>query len=155
METSTGTTSTILLWFTTTRIGNQQTSVVGKNRLSDIVLSAFVDVLGVVGDNGLGNGRSNGVNLGSDTSTLDADANVDIAEPVLSEDQDGLEPLLAKLLLPSFGGGFQVWTTCLMLFQGLLFLGYLYCHWLAPKIGRCGIGKGRVGRHNFHARVQG
>ncbi len=37
-----------------------------------------------------------------------------------------LEPLVSRLLLPGFGGGFQVWTTCLMAFQALLFLGYCY-----------------------------
>lgn len=47
-----------------------------------------------------------------------------------------LEPLTGKLLLPSYGGSFHVWTTCLMLFQGLLVFGYFYCHGLAPKIGR-------------------
>jgi spermidine synthase len=47
-----------------------------------------------------------------------------------------LEPLTGRLLLPGYGGSFHVWTTCLMLFQGLLVLGYVYCHGLAPKIGR-------------------
>lgn len=48
----------------------------------------------------------------------------------------GLEPLVGRLLLPSCGGGFHVWATCLTAFQGTLFLGYLYCHLLAPKLGR-------------------
>lgn len=46
-----------------------------------------------------------------------------------------LEPLTGRLLVPHFGGGFQVWTTCLMVFQILLVFGYLYCHKLAPKLG--------------------
>ena len=47
-----------------------------------------------------------------------------------------LEPLVGRLLLPGFGGGFQVWTTCLMAFQALLLLGYCYARWIGPRIGR-------------------
>ncbi|MGE0790286.1 MAG: spermidine synthase [Sandaracinaceae bacterium] len=47
-----------------------------------------------------------------------------------------LEPLVGRLLLLSLGGAFHVWTTALMFFQGALFLGYLYAHGLAPRIGR-------------------
>lgn len=39
-----------------------------------------------------------------------------------------LELLAAKLLLPGYGGGAQVWTTCMMFFQGALLAGYLYAH---------------------------
>jgi hypothetical protein len=42
-----------------------------------------------------------------------------------------MEPMVGRLLLPHFGGGFHVWTTSLMFFQGALFLGYSYAH-LAP-----------------------
>lgn len=38
-----------------------------------------------------------------------------------------LELIISKLLLPLFGGSFYVWTTCVMFFQGILFLGYSYC----------------------------
>lgn len=48
----------------------------------------------------------------------------------------GVEPLVGKVLLPAYGGSFYVWTTCLTFFQGALLLGYLYCHLLAPKLGR-------------------
>jgi hypothetical protein len=41
-----------------------------------------------------------------------------------------LELFFAKLLLPQFGGGASIWTTCLASFQLLLLLGYLYAHWL-------------------------
>lgn len=47
-----------------------------------------------------------------------------------------LEPLVGRLLLPAYGGGFQVWTTCLMFFQAALFLGYCYARWIGPAIGR-------------------
>lgn len=42
-----------------------------------------------------------------------------------------MEPMVGRLLLPHFGGGFHVWTTSLMFFQGALFFGYSYAH-LAP-----------------------
>ncbi len=47
-----------------------------------------------------------------------------------------LEPMVGRGLLPAYGGGIHVWTTCLMLFQGLLLAGYLYAHFVAPRIGR-------------------
>ena len=47
-----------------------------------------------------------------------------------------LEPLVGRMMVPAYGGGFHVWTTCLMFFQGVLLLGYLYAHFIAPRIGR-------------------
>ena len=41
-----------------------------------------------------------------------------------------LELFFAKLLLPQFGGGAAIWTTCLACFQLLLLLGYGYAHLL-------------------------
>ena len=41
-----------------------------------------------------------------------------------------VQPLIAKILLPFFGGGASVWTACLLFFQGALFFGYLYAHLL-------------------------
>ena len=46
-----------------------------------------------------------------------------------------MEPMVGRMLLPGFGGAFHVWTTSLMFFQGVLFLGYLYAHRVAPRIG--------------------
>jgi len=37
-----------------------------------------------------------------------------------------MELIVAKILLPSYGGSFYVWTTCMMFFMGTLFLGYFY-----------------------------
>ena len=47
-----------------------------------------------------------------------------------------MEPLVARVLLPIHGGSFHVWTTTLTFFQGILFLGYVYCHFLASRLGR-------------------
>jgi hypothetical protein len=41
--------------------------------------------------------------------------------------------LLAKSILPWFGGAASVWTTCMLFFQTLLLVGYSYAHWLAQR----------------------
>ncbi len=42
-----------------------------------------------------------------------------------------VQPLIGKYILPWFGGGPGVWTTCLMFFQVALLGGYAYAHWTA------------------------
>ena len=44
-----------------------------------------------------------------------------------------LQPLFGKLLLPLLGGSPAVWNTCMVFYQTLLFLGYLYAHFLSVK----------------------
>ncbi len=39
-----------------------------------------------------------------------------------------LEPLVGKSILPWFGGGASVWTTCMLFFQVVLLCGYGYAH---------------------------
>jgi spermidine synthase len=39
-----------------------------------------------------------------------------------------VQPVIAKIILPWFGGTAAVWTTCLLFFQTVLLLGYLYAH---------------------------
>ncbi len=39
-----------------------------------------------------------------------------------------IEPIVARHILPWFGGSAAVWTTCLLFFQMALLLGYLYSH---------------------------
>ena len=39
-----------------------------------------------------------------------------------------VQPMVAKRILPWFGGGPGVWTLCLMFYQSTLFLGYAYAH---------------------------
>ena len=41
-----------------------------------------------------------------------------------------IQPLIAKIILPSFGGSSVVWSTCMLFFQVALLLGYAYAHWL-------------------------
>lgn len=42
-----------------------------------------------------------------------------------------LQPLFGKLLLPLLGGSPAVWNTCMVFYQTLLFLGYLYAHYVS------------------------
>jgi SAM-dependent methyltransferase len=48
-----------------------------------------------------------------------------------------VQPLVAKIILPWFGGSAAVWTVCMLFFQLLLLLGYFYAHasthWLAAS----------------------
>lgn len=45
-----------------------------------------------------------------------------------------VQPMLAKAILPWFGGTPAVWTTCMLFFQLLLFGGYAYSHLLAGRL---------------------
>jgi hypothetical protein len=45
-----------------------------------------------------------------------------------------LEPLIAKALLPRFGGGAGVWTTCMLFFQAALLAGYAYAHAIGARL---------------------
>lgn len=48
-----------------------------------------------------------------------------------------IELIVSKAILPGFGGSYMVWCTCMIFFQGMLLLGYLYAYGinlaLSPK----------------------
>lgn len=48
-----------------------------------------------------------------------------------------VQPIVAKLVLPGLGGSSAVWTTCMLFFQTMLLVGYLWAHlgarWLTPR----------------------
>jgi hypothetical protein len=48
-----------------------------------------------------------------------------------------VEPMIAKMILPKFGGTPAVWNTCMVFFQAVLLAGYAYAHavttWLPPR----------------------
>ncbi len=44
-----------------------------------------------------------------------------------------VQPIIAKQILPWFGGSAGVWTICLVFFQLVLLLGYTYAHWLTRR----------------------
>ena len=52
-----------------------------------------------------------------------------------------VQPLLAKQILPWFGGAAIVWTLCMVFFQAVLLLGYAYAHWLSSHV------RGRMQSH--------
>jgi SAM-dependent methyltransferase/MFS family permease len=45
-----------------------------------------------------------------------------------------VQPLIARLILPWFGGSAAVWTTCMLFFQAVLLAGYAYAHFLEKKL---------------------
>jgi hypothetical protein len=77
-----------------------------------------------------------------------------------------LQPLITKRILPWFGGGPAVWTTCLLFFQTLLFAGYTYAHFsnwrLTPQkqaivhfallLAACGLAIGILPDENWQPR---
>lgn len=47
-----------------------------------------------------------------------------------------VQPLIARAILPWFGGGPSIWTVSMLFFQAFLFLGYAYAHVLARWLPR-------------------
>ena len=99
------TTTTELLGLRTAVVGNKQCAVVLDKSLLELVLGVLVDVLLVVGDDRLGDGLADGVDLRGVTTTGDADTDVDTGEFVGSNDQDGLVDLVLSIMCPFFFPG--------------------------------------------------
>ena len=45
-----------------------------------------------------------------------------------------IQPIIARCILPWFGGTPAVWTTCMLFFQVLLLGGYAYAHWVVTRL---------------------
>jgi len=45
-----------------------------------------------------------------------------------------VQPLIARLILPWFGGTAAVWTTCMLFFQTVLLAGYAYAHATSARL---------------------
>ena len=45
-----------------------------------------------------------------------------------------VQPMIAKMILPWFGGGAAVWAACLFFFQSVLLLGYGYSHGIVRRL---------------------
>src|SRR5512136_2387466 len=41
-----------------------------------------------------------------------------------------IQPVIAKAILPWFGGAASVWSACMLFFQVVLLAGYLYAHFV-------------------------
>ena len=46
-----------------------------------------------------------------------------------------IELIVAKILLPLYGGSYWVWGACVVFFQAALLLGYIYAHLVIQKFG--------------------
>lgn len=46
-----------------------------------------------------------------------------------------LEFIIAKIILPLYGGSFAVWGACVVFFQALLLAGYAHAHYVIKKVG--------------------
>ncbi len=46
-----------------------------------------------------------------------------------------VQPMVAKTLLPGLGGTPQVWSSCMVFFQAMLFAGYLHAHFTGKFLG--------------------
>jgi hypothetical protein len=93
LEARAGTTTTKLLGLAAAVIGDEESTVKGNEGLLEHVLGVLVDELLVVGDQRLGNGLTDGVNLRGVTTTGDADADVDVGELVEADDEERLVDL--------------------------------------------------------------
>ena len=69
---------------------DEQCSVVGHQLLLQLNGGRSIDVLGVVSDKSLGDGLSDGVDLGGVSSTLHADTDIEGGERLLAGNKDGL-----------------------------------------------------------------
>ncbi|HLY61883.1 MAG TPA: fused MFS/spermidine synthase [Terriglobia bacterium] len=45
-----------------------------------------------------------------------------------------VQPIIAKIIVPWFGGSAAIWTTCLLFFQLVLLLGYIYAYWTVNRL---------------------
>ena len=45
-----------------------------------------------------------------------------------------VQPLIGRFILPWFGGGPSIWTSCMLFFQLLLLGGYLYAHLISVML---------------------
>lgn len=79
----------------------------------------LVNVLLVVGDDRLGDGLADGVDLRGVTTTGDADADVDTGELVGTDDQEGLVDLVIRALEITISNALPL------------------CPWLLQRRGRC------------------
>ena len=96
LESGTGTGTTELLGLATTVVSDKQGTVELDKGLLEEVLGVLVDELLVVGDEGLGDSLTDGVDLGSVTTTGDAHTDVYVGELVEANDEERLVDLEAE-----------------------------------------------------------
>jgi hypothetical protein len=89
----TGTSTTKLLGLAATRISDEEGTVVLKEDLLELVLGSLIDVLLVVGNDGLGKSLTDSVDLRSVSTSLDTDTDVNVGKLVRANTEDGLVDL--------------------------------------------------------------
>jgi len=94
----TGAWTSELFGLAATGVSDEEGAVVRDEDVLDLLLGGLVDKLLVVGDDGLADGLTDGVELGSVASTADTDAEVDVGKALLAEEEDGLKDLEAEEL---------------------------------------------------------
>ncbi len=106
MPASTGTSTTEFLGLHPSGVRNEQCSVIRNEFLLQFHCAVRVDVFGVVGDDGLGDGLSDRVHLRGVSSTLYPHTDVKHGECVLASNKDGLVHLETQHLgLDEVDGG--------------------------------------------------
>ena len=96
LETRSSTPSTIFLRLTPSRITNKKVTIIVQKSLSQLILTTLINVLGMICNNGLGNGSTNGIDLCSCSTSLYTNTDIEIGEFLLSENEDWFECFEAK-----------------------------------------------------------
>ena len=93
LESCSSSSSTEFLWFTSSGVGDNESLVVLQKKVFNFHLGLLVMELLVVGNQGLGNGHSDGGALGEGTTTSNSDSDGKILELVSSSKENWLEDL--------------------------------------------------------------
>merc|ERR1719199_262535 len=95
---SAGARTTELLRLAAARVGDQQGAIVRHKDVLDLPLGGLVDVLLVVGDDGLGNRLPDRVDLRGVATALHAKTDVNVGKALAAQQQNRLEDLVAEHL---------------------------------------------------------
>ena len=93
LVTSSGTFTSELLGLAAAWVGDEERLVVLNEELLEHALGGLVLVLLGEGDHGLGDGLTDGQDLGAGTATSDANANVQVLKAGLAQEEDWLHHL--------------------------------------------------------------
>lgn len=96
MPPGTGTATTELLGLHPPGVGDEESSVVGNKSLLQLDSRGSILVLGVEGNDTLGDSLSESVELRDVTTTLDTETDVHVGEPLGANDEDGLVDLVSE-----------------------------------------------------------
>jgi len=98
LETRTGRPSSILLRFTPTWVGNKKITIICHKLLPEFILTLLIYIFGMVGNDALGNGGTNSVDLSGLSSSLYSNTDINVGVFVLSEDENWFIDFVTKSL---------------------------------------------------------